>query len=276
MRFEFTPDEAQPTALAVARHLQRKRLAVSVEASAWPDAPLRTTLLGKLATLNILVEVQGRLNYTRAVKDLAAWIAARRHYAELLLAVPNEATLQAGTIEELRTDGVGLLIINADDGSVKEPIKAKNPALIVTPDPNLRFGKCKQEVIKAVDKFNDMDRKDGLRDMCELVERETEVLAVLAARKGLMTRPESIVRTMDWSQQINVLASQEQYTAGNTPIVDDKLKFDMHSFRGARNLIDHQARNKRADRERQLQFAERMMQGPRLIAKLVSLQRKVK
>ena len=60
------------------------------------------------------------------------------------------------------------------------------------------------------------------------------------------------------------------------PIVTGIFKNDLHSFRGARNLVDHKVRGKRDDVKRQKQFAERMMQGPRLVSELVSLQRKVK
>ena len=59
------------------------------------------------------------------------------------------------------------------------------------------------------------------------------------------------------------------------PIVDDKLKQDLHSFRGARNLIDHPATSKAAEKKRQTQFAERMVMGPRLAGELLSLQAKV-
>lgn len=201
MKFNFTPDEAQPAAKAVVRYLKRKRMRVSVEVAAWQDAPLRTTLVGRLSDLVALVEVQGALSYNKPLKDLAIWLAARRYNAELSIAVPSEATMQAGVLDELRGDGIGLLVVE-EEGGVRQSIKAKNPALIVTPDPLLKFGKCKQEVFDAITKFNDIDRKDGLRDMCELVERETESLAVLAVRKGLLVMSEGVIKGQDWSSQI--------------------------------------------------------------------------
>lgn len=157
----------------------------------------------------------------------------------------------------------------------RQSLKPKNPALIVTPDPTLKFGDCKVEVNSAIRKFNEIDRKDGLRDMCELVERETEKLAILAVRKGLLRLGEADVQRQDWSGQINTLASPNTYNPGNTPLLDSKLKDDLHSFRGARNLIDHKVTSKRAEIKRQRQFQERMMMGPRLIAELVSLKRKI-
>jgi hypothetical protein len=275
MKFNFTPDEAQPAAKAVARFLKRKKMSVSVEVAAWQDAPLRTTLVGKLAGLVTLIEVQGALNYSKPIKDFATWIAAKRYYAELVIAVPSEATTQAGVLNELREDGIGLIVVE-EDGAVRQSIQPKNPALVVTPDPTLKFGKCRQEVLDAVTKFNDVNRKDGLRDMCELVERETEALAVQAVRKGRLVMNESAIKGQDWSTQIDTLASAKAYNPGHTPIIEAKLKADMHSFRGARNLVDHKARTKRDDKRRQMQFAERMMQGPRLIAELMTLQRRIR
>jgi hypothetical protein len=86
----------------------------------------------------------------------------------------------------MKRDGVGLLVVDAS-GVVVESQKARNPALVVTPEPTLRYGDCKQEVAEAIKKFNDVDRKDGLRDMCEIVERETEELALRAVKKNWLT-----------------------------------------------------------------------------------------
>jgi hypothetical protein len=130
-------------------------------------------------------------------------------------------------------------------------------------------------VSAAIHKFNEIDRKDGLRDMCEIVERLTEELGVTACRKGHLKIPESPFRAKDWSDQINELANGNAYHPPHTPIIGTLLKNDMHSFRGARNLIDHKVRSLKEDMKRQKQFAERMMQGPRLAAELISLKRRI-
>ncbi|MGH7249966.1 MAG: hypothetical protein ACREGC_03245, partial [Minisyncoccia bacterium] len=111
---------------------------------------------------------------------------------------------------------------------------------------------------------------------CEVVERETEELALRAVRKGWLTMNEAAIKGKDWSSQIDTLASPNACTAGRAPIVSTTFKNDLHSFRGARNLVDHKVRGKRDDANRQKQFAERMMQGPRLVAELISLKRRVK
>lgn len=275
MKFDVTPDEARRPAAAVIRYFKKQRMRVTLEKAAWPSAPYRTTVVAEKAGRHVLVEAQGALTYSRSLKDLAAWLAANRHYAELYIATTTDAVLQAGVLQEMRSDGVGLLVVD-DGGAVSEQQRPRNPALVVTPDPTLKFGSVKREVQAAVQKFNETDRKDGLRDMCETVERLTEEVGVAACRKGRLKIPEAEFRKLDWAGQINELSRKEAYKPPYTPIIGASLRDDLHSFRGARNLVDHKARSRREDIKRQKQFAERMMQGPRLAAELMSLKRKIK
>lgn len=275
MRFEVTPEEAQRTAVAMIKHFGKQRMKVKVEKPAWSPAPYRTTLVAEKGGRHVLVEAQGTLDYTRSLKELVTWLAANRHYCELFIATSTEALLQVGILHEMKVDGVGLFLVN-DEGEVSQQQRARNPALIVTPDPTLRYGPSKEEVQAAVLKFNEGDRKDGLRDMCEVVERLTEEVGVAGCRRGWLRIPEGDFRAKDWAGQINELGRREAYNLPHTPLISASLKDDLHSFRGARNLVDHKARSRREDTRRQKQFAERMMQGPRLVAELVSLKRRIK
>lgn len=275
MKFQITPEEAHKPAAAVIRFFKKKKMKVKVEQAAWDGAPYRTTVVAEQAGLKILVEAQGVLSYGRSLQDLASWLAANRHYAEFYIATIRDASIEVGASHQMKKEGVGLLIVG-DDGSIDVHHRPRNHALVVTPDPTLKLGPVRQEVMSAVAKFNDSDRKDGLRDMCEVVERLTEEVGVAASRKGQLKVPEGPFRAKDWASQINELARPEAYNASHGVIVNANLKDDLHSFRGARNLIDHKARSLRDDKKRQGQFAERMMQGPRLAAELLSLRRKIK
>jgi len=275
VEFVFTPGEAQIVALAVARHYRQRQMAVRTEVAAWPGAPYRTTLVAARSGLQVLVEAQGAPTFTNPLKDFATWLASQRFYAEFYLATAAEAVAPIRLLEDLREHGVGLLVVD-DRGRVSVTQKAMNPALIVMPDPTLRYGERKQDVLAAVQKFNEVDRRDGLRDMCDIVEEETEKLAVRAARRGRLRMGEIAVRTMDWSDQINALASTNAYNTSHAPLVNLGFKNDLHSFRGARNLVDHPTGGRRADRARQRQYAERMVQGPRLVAELTSLRRSIR
>jgi len=119
MKFDFTPEEARPIALAVARHFAKQQMALRSERAAWANAPYRTTLVASKGGMSILVEAQGSLDYLRSIKDLAIWIAAQRHYAELYLATHIQAPTQAGILASLRTDGVGLLIVDDEKVALK-------------------------------------------------------------------------------------------------------------------------------------------------------------
>jgi hypothetical protein len=274
MKFSFTPEEAQGIARAVAKHFKKAKGKPRVEVPAWDGAPYRTTLLFANGQLQVLVDCQDGPSYTTGLKELAVQLAANRQYAELYVATRDEAVLSGGMLQALRKDGVGLLLV-AESGAVSVHSTARNAALVVSPDPTLTLGDRKQDVQAALKKFNDVDRKDGLRDMCEMVEGETKRLALRASRMGVVTVTEQAIEGMDWSSRINCLASTKSYRAGQQVLIDDKLKNDFHSFRGARNLLDHPVRGKRQEAKREKQFTERMVQGPRLLAELVSIRRRL-
>jgi hypothetical protein len=275
VQFSITPEEAQPIARWVARHLRKTGAKVVVERAPFVGAPYRPTLIGTIKGKTIAVEAQGALAYTRPLQEFNAWLKGNRHYVELFVATGVEAQAAAGVIADLDRDGIGLLVVG-DRGGVEVTRRAQNPALVVQPDPTLRYGDCAREVGEAIAKFNRVDRKDGLRDMCELVERETERLAERAAKRGRIIVPVASVLAKDWSEQIDTLASTNACAAGHAVLLGAGLKHDCHSFRGARNLVDHKVRSKREDTRRQRQFAERMVQGPRLVSELVAIRRSIR
>jgi hypothetical protein len=112
MTFIVTPEEAQSAALAVMRHFRKRGMTVKIEIAAWPGAPYRTTLVARKQGLCLLVEAQGILNYGKAIRELATWLAANRHYSELYLATTSDAVIQAGMLGEMRRDGIGLLVVD--------------------------------------------------------------------------------------------------------------------------------------------------------------------
>ncbi|MGH7801506.1 MAG: hypothetical protein ACREOW_12935 [Thermodesulfobacteriota bacterium] len=274
MKYEFTADEARTIADTIAEHLRKQKYKVSAEKPISNEALYRTTLFAKKAELTVLVEAQGVPAYGKTLQGLAHQLAADRKYCELYIATDKDANMRSGILMELDRDGVGLMLL--DEGIVKISRKPKNFALVVTPDPTLKFGKCKTEVMEAVHKFNNTNRKDGLRDMCEIVERLTEELAVTASRRGHINLTEGQIKKHDWSNQIDTLSSKKVCTSGHSPLISEPLKTDLHSFRGARNLIDHPVKTKQADKKREKQFAERMMMGPRLASELISIKRKLR
>jgi hypothetical protein len=275
MSFEFTPEDAQAIALTVAKEFTRKRLHVDFEIAPWSDAPYRPTITAQDGEKKILVEAQKDFNFHREMKELAMWLMVRRYYAENFIATTPKSTIPAGTLEEMRELGVGIILVDGDKLSVYSA--SRIPALIVSPDPTLRYGPHSGAMKEILYKFNYVNRKDALRDMCELVEKETEQLLLTAITQAKMQTgiTASTVLEKDWAEQIDTLGSTNASKSG-APIIADKLKTDLHSFRGARNLLKHKTRNRKEENARQRQFMERMAQGPRLLSELLALVRKIK
>jgi hypothetical protein len=275
MEFNFTPEEAQTAARAIVAEFRRRKFKVDIEVPVAEDVPFRPTMCGRKGDFMVLIEVHGQPQYSAGLRDLVRWASVNRAYAEIYLGTTDQAPISGSLLRELQKEGVGL--ISADEAGVIATLQgAWNHALVVSPDPTLRLGRCKKEVVAAVQGFNVGDRKANLQGMCEAVERETDGLARALARKGWIDKNEAAVRGMDWATQINVIAASDRYVGGRTPVVTQTLKDDLHSFRGARNLIDHKARTKQEERAREQQFVERMMMGPRLLANLLTIQRRVR
>lgn len=272
MKFLITPEEALPCAERLFEHLRKEGGKLFVEQAAWDESPYRTTFYQKVSDELTFYEVQGHINFHRRLQHFAQWLAAHRYSAELYLVAEESSPTTAQLFSELQRYGVGLMLLR-DDGRFDYPILAKNPALQVTPDPSLRFG---HDAKACIEKFNAGQRKDGLRDLCEMVERETEVVLIKATKKGWITLTEHNILSKDWSDQINALGSGRIMTTGRKALVDSKMKDDLNSFRGARNLVDHKTRSKREEKRRQRQFAERMLMGTRLLSELTELRRRIR
>jgi len=275
MDFFITSEEAQPCAGRLYTHLRALNKKVSVERAPWDDAPYRTTLFTKSGSEYVLYEVQGSLEFHLRLREFAHWIAANRRCAELFLVTQSGSATAVELFSQLKKCGVGLMLLN-DQDQFELSLQPRNPAYVVTPDPSLRFGDIASDVSNCVAKFNDGHRMDGLRDLCELVERETERVLIAAVRRSWSTLTEAQVRGKDWSDQINALASVGIVPSGSSALIDSRLRDDLQSFRGARNLFDHKARTKREDSRRRRQFMERMMMGTRLISELATLRRRIR
>jgi len=243
------------------------------------EAPYRTTIIAKRAGFpTILVEVLLESVYPRQLRELRRWLFAEHLDVELYVSFSPESQGAVSTWSDLRSDGVGIIIVEKSGRkfSLRFEGKARNPALTIRSDPGVRLGVLAQKVGAAISKFNEVDRMDALRDMVEIVEGQTKELAILACRMGWLRKDEYYVSRIDWLNLINHLAATDTYIGGHGPLIDDNLKLDLQSFRGARNLFDHNARGRRKVAERQRQFFERMVQGPRLVHELLALCRKVR
>ncbi len=273
MNFQFTTEEARKQALAVARHFKRLAAEVDAETPFSEDAPYTTNLYIAQDNSIILVDAQPQLIYHAEVQALARWLAARRENVELYLAAPEDSVVQAGSIDSMRGDGVGLLLIDSKS-RIRISHPARNPARTIHVEPTLRLGRCEGEVRAAIQKYNRVDRADGFRDLCDIVERETDRLIRLEERKGGLTMGVAEIDRMDWAGQINTLASDKAHNKKR--LVSDSLKDDLHSFRNSRNLFKHPVKSYREADDRERQLMDKTLLGARLVHELLTVMRRVK
>lgn len=271
--FDLTPLEARGIAKSVRSHYQHLQFRVSVERPAWPDALYRTTLTCVRAGLTVLVEAQASVEYHSSLKRFRDDLAASRRFAELFLATGTspDSAVSTVTLRSLDLDGVGLLLVS-DSGRVVIEKRAMNWAYVVNPDPTLRFGSLKSEVEACFAKYNRQSRMDGMRDLCDMGERETRKLTEKAIQRGWFgTR--QVRSEQSWSDNINLLASVTAPVPPHSPVIDDSTKGDLHSFRDGRNLVDHPPSGRDRARRRVQQLHDRMSLGARMIAVLVARNR---
>jgi hypothetical protein len=270
----FTPEEAQGIASELIGHFRRAKADVGVEEAVTVDAPYRTTLIVRHGQSTLLIEVQHAPSFGGSLREFARWLASERADCELYVATEEDAAVSGALLNDITRNGVGLMVVS-QNGDVTLHKQARNPALVVTPAP-VPLGQLRKIVDELVAKFNSGERKDALRELCELVEAKTDAVIRKAARSGYLTMSEARVAAMNWSNQIDTLASAAQYVAPHAPLVAEPLKIDLHSFRGARNLVDHRVRSKTEASVRERQYPERMMAGPRLLSELAKIDRTIR
>lgn len=276
MKFDDTPTELRKLALAVTKWPKTPKLKWSAEKALEDAAPLRTTLIGRRGAESFLIEVQSRPHFGSALQSLARWLNQERKFARLSIAVPSSVDIPGALPHEAQTYGVGVIVVDMNTGSIIELQRAQTFSLLVPPLPSVALGPLKAKVCGLCRRFNEGDRRDALRDAFELVEGETGNLGKKVAKKGWIDKDETTFEGLDWNNQINVLASVNRYQGHRAPLIDSKLKDDLHSFRGARNLFDHPPRTVAAANRRDHQSQERMIQGPRLLSELLRLKRSVR
>ncbi|MBI2859036.1 MAG: hypothetical protein HYX90_08155 [Chloroflexi bacterium] len=191
------------------------------------------------------------------------------------MATNEDSHLTLRELDEIRRDGVGVLRVGELETTVVVHEQPLNPAHTVTIHPDVRLGPYTEAVRAAVEKFNRQSQKNGLQDMCEIVERVTLSLLLKAVKKGYVNVTVTQATKMDWENRINALASPNRYQAGKTVLLDNDMKTDHLAFKNTRNLVDH-ARGRRENNQLTQQLVERMLMGQRLLGQLVTISRRIR
>jgi hypothetical protein len=265
-RYVATPEEAQPIADMVVEALVRDGWNCEIEKPLSVDAPRTTVVLAnRRGEPTCLIEAQARPSYGPSLSGFASWLRAERAHARFSLATTVRGKVSGAVQIALKRDGVGLIVVGSGEFTVMVP--AICPAYVVHVDPQVSLGRHGTTVRRLIDDFNVGNRIGALRDMCEFVEAETGKVTRKANRKGVIAKPASEVALYNWSTEIDVLKS--------VGVIDAALKADLHSFRNARNLVDHPARSASQTLARRSQLGERMVMGARLAGELLRASRRL-
>jgi len=272
VKFEYLSRDLWPTAIAVARHFRTKGYTVHVERPILDASGFRPTLAFRKSWEVIAVEVNSSPAVEGAFWDFVRIALVHRAELAVYAALPrersgNEILLPVSFLDALKNFGVGLLLVSASE--VEEKEKGARCSLRFSIPPGRSLGKHKDQVLEAVKKFNRGDNVDGIRDLTEIVEGAIGDLASKAASRRLIIPTSEEIREMDFEGMINILGAPEWRGQAQRRFLDENLKNDLRSFKGARNL-GHHPRNRKQQRSLESQFMERSQASVRLLREILT------
>lgn len=272
MKFDYLTQELWPIARTVVRHFKKKHYTVESEAPLDANYGFRPTLIFRRKWETVVVEVRSAPSLDDPLQGFIKDALARQAEITIFLALPrerngDEISFPVSFLDMLRRSGVGLLLV--DSAGTAEHEKAAKCSLRFSIPAGRTLSRYRERVSEAVQKFNRGDPIDGLRDLTEIFEEAVNELARRAATRRLVVPTLQEVDAMDLEGKINLLAAPERNGQPQHRFLNEPLKADLKSFKGARNL-GHHPRSKKRQRELEAQLLERMQSGIRLLREILS------
>jgi len=272
VKFNYLSRELWPAAISIAKHFKSKEYRVKSEKQISRDYGFRPSLICRKSWDVIAVEVRSSPLIDEPLRDFITTALANHEELTIYIALPrerdgNEIALPVSFLDQLTRFGVGLLLVS--NGVVEERERGARCSLRYSIAAGRSLGRYKERVIEAVKKFNRGDNVDGLRDLSEIVEGSVEELALKAATKKLIVPPPEEIQAMDFEGRINVLGAPEWKGRPQRRFLEEELKNDLKSYKGARNL-GHHPRNRKQQRDLENQLMERTQASVRLLREILS------
>ena len=236
----------------------------------------RPHLICKKGFETIIFELREKCNVEKHFENFVDKSQAHRVPIKIYFAMPEyiddvESTVGIAQRSTLKKLGIGLMIVK--EGEVIEDLGTISCNRRFVIEPGTSLGKHTSQVHEIIEKYNFGNCLDAVRDLCEEVEDATTLLALKAARKNKinLTVQEINDHEEDWSGLINCLSFRQWKNLPQTQIITDRrLRASLHDFRDKRNLSDHR-KTARQLRDLEQQYPEAMLQGIRLLRKLVTI-----
>ena len=273
MKFEYLSRDLWPIAKKVALYFKKRHYSIKAENPVGDAYRFAPTLVCRRRWETVVVEVRPAPSIDGPLKDFILAALGRREEVTVHVSLPRETSsgeeiaLPVSFLDSLEQLGVGLLLVSQDE--VTEHRKGAKCSLRFSIPQGRSLGKHKENVGNAVRKFNRGDTVDGLRDLTEIVEAAVEDLATRAAVRRVIIPTEEDVANMDFEGMINVLGAPQWQGHPQHRILDEYLKNDLRSFKGARNL-GHHPRTKKEQKQLENQLLERTEASVRLLRELLT------
>jgi hypothetical protein len=272
VKFDYLTQGLWPTAKTIVRYFKKRRYAVEIEALLDASYGYRPTLIFRRKWESTVIEVRSSPSIDGPLNEFVQAALAQRAEVTIYVALPRERNgeeilLPVSFLDSLRKAGVGLLLV--EDGKIVEQEKPAKCSLRFSIPTGRSLSKHKEKVTEAVRKFNRGEPVDGLRDLTEIVENSVDDLARRAATRRFLipTLPE--VETMDLEGKINLLGAPQWHGQNQHRFLEEQLKDDLKSFKGARNL-GHHPRSKKKQLELETQLLERTQASIRLLREILT------
>jgi hypothetical protein len=238
-------------------------------------------LVCKKSYETIAIDIRERCNVESYFERFVTGCQANRIPVKICFAVPeyiegNETIFSHAQRSQLINLGIGLMVVSAS--RIRNDIGTISCDRRFVLPPGSSLGKYKNDIDGIIAKYNSGKCLDAIRDLCEKAEDATVRLALKAAKKKIINATTSEINNsdFDWAGLIDGLSVRVWKGNPQTQIITDKkLRSSLHDFRDKRNLSDHRKTPQQL-RDLEQQYPEAILQGIRLLRKLINIYNKLK
>ncbi len=274
LEFQFLDQALWPSAKAVAQYFIRQGYAkILCEKSFSEGYDFRPTLQFFNKGELIIVEITHRAQFHDYFEEFIKTCLIARAEVKCFIAMPafigeDETPLTRSYLNKLKQYGVGLLL--DDNGVIDEQRSAVKCNVRINLSERERGQKHRKQIDTILQKFNEGDFIDAIRDITELFECVVTELCGKAAKAGQINLTNADVDELELEGKINVLSTSVYKGRSQKKYFDVTLNADSRSYKGTRNL-SHHPRNAAQRKQLETQLIERLLMGIRLVKEVSSL-----
>lgn len=273
LKFEILDENLRPVAKVIAEHYKNKKYRILCEKTLREDYSFRPTLICKKGGENVAIEVMREPAFPFYFESFMKDCLVKREDLKIYLAFPytvgeKEIAFTRSFSLKAKEYGIGILLVK--DNRVIEDTKAIKCYMRITMSEFGNIVGSKGQICNILDKFNEGQFVDAIRDITELVEDIVDRLAIKAAKKRKIVPTSQKVDSLDFEGKINLLSAPQWQGKRQKRYFSEDLKDDLKSFKRAR-ILSHHPRNRKEEKKLEKQSLERMRMGIRLVQEICKI-----